>query len=205
MNESIEKLLVEYEERATRESAVLRDITSEQWSIRMDEFLLPVGRDTGTFLNALVRSLKAQHVLELGTSHGYSTVWLSAGVQETGGRVTTTELSAKKIAYARAALERVGLASLVDFLQGDALKSIATLQQPIDLVLLDLWKDLYIPCFDAVIPKLAPGAILVADNMIFGAPPETVDAYRSHVRANGGFDSVLLPIGSGIEVSRLRS
>jgi predicted O-methyltransferase YrrM len=205
MNEAIEKLLIEYEARAARESAVMQDMTSDQWSTRIDEFLLPVGRDTGAFLNALVRSLKAQHVLELGTSHGYSTLWLSAGVQETGGRVTTTELSAKKIAYARAALDRVGLATSVDFLEGDALKSIATLQTPVDLVLIDLWKDLYIPCFDAVVPKLSPGAILIADNMIFGAPAETVNAYRAHVRANGRFDSVLLPIGSGIEVSRLKS
>jgi predicted O-methyltransferase YrrM len=205
MNEAIEKLLIEYEARAARESAVMQDMTSDQWSTRIDEFLLPVGRDTGAFLNALVRSLKAQHVLELGTSHGYSTLWLSAGVQETGGRVTTTELSAKKIAYARATLDRVGLATSVDFLEGDALKSIATLQTPVDVVLIDLWKDLYIPCFDAVVPKLSPGAILIADNMIFGAPPETVNAYRAHVRANGRFDSVLLPIGSGIEVSRLKS
>jgi predicted O-methyltransferase YrrM len=72
-------------------------------------------------------------------------------------------------------------------------------------VLIDLWKDMYIPFFDAVYPRLAPGAILVADNMIHPAAVRPLaQAYRSHVRAAAGMSSVLLPLGSGIEVSRLR-
>jgi predicted O-methyltransferase YrrM len=70
-------------------------------------------------------------------------------------------------------------------------------------VLLDLWKDLYIPCFDLFYPKLGSGALVVADNMIFPefSRKEAAD-YRRHVRAKADLESVLLPVGSGIEVSR---
>jgi predicted O-methyltransferase YrrM len=80
-----------------------------------------------------------------------------------------------------------------------------TLPGPFDFVLLDVWKDLYLPCFDLVHPKLAPGGVIIADNMLL---PQSVrpqaDAYRAHVRKAGDLDSVLLDIGNGIEVSRRR-
>src|SRR3546814_15703944 len=72
-----------------------------------------------------------------------------------------------------------------------------------DFVLIDLWKDLYIPCLDRLHPKLAAGGMILADNMIF--PPENEEnaqAYRRHVRSLGDFDSVLLPIGAGVDLSR---
>jgi predicted O-methyltransferase YrrM len=76
---------------------------------------------------------------------------------------------------------------------------------PVDFTLIDLWKELYIPCFDLLLPRLARGALIAADNIL--EPPvfrEMGEQYRRHVRANGGFDSVLLPVGSGVELSRLR-
>ncbi len=92
---------------------------------------------------------------------------------------------------------------MVEFKLGDARESIAALSGPFDFVLLDLWKDLYIPCFDLFYPKLGSGAMIVADNMLF---PEfsRADAaeYRNHVRAKTDVQSVLLPVGSGIELSR---
>ena len=105
--------------------------------------------------------------------------------------------------YARAALSRAGLAEFAEFKLGDAREPLAALPGPIDFVLLDLWKDLYIPCFDLFYPKLGSGAMVVADNMIF---PEfsrrDAEDYRKHVRAKADLQSVLLPVGSGIEVSR---
>jgi predicted O-methyltransferase YrrM len=89
---------------------------------------------------------------------------------------------------------------------GNALETLKTLSGPIDFVLVDLWKDLYIPCFDLFLPKLAPGAMVLADNMIEPVMARAdAEAYRAHVRASGRFDSVLLPVGSGIELSRLRA
>jgi predicted O-methyltransferase YrrM len=79
---------------------------------------------------------------------------------------------------------------------------IGQLPSGIDFVLLDLWKDLYVPCLEAFFPKLNPGAIIVADNMTMPGGEE-VAAYGRAVRAKSGITSVLLPVGSGIEVSRL--
>src|SRR3546814_10853739 len=133
----------------------------------------------------------------------YSTLWLAEAAQAIGGRVTSLELHPGKIASARVMLKSAGLADYVDFIEGDALASLDELPGTFDFVLIDLWKDLYIPCLDRLHPKLAAGGMILADNMIF--PPENEEnaqAYRRHVRSLGDFDSVLLPIGAGVELSR---
>ena len=94
-----------------------------------------------------------------------------------------------------------GLAGHIDFKVGDALQMIAELPMGIDFVLVDLWKDLYVPCLEAFYPKLNPGAIIVADNMLRPGNEE-VKRYGRAVRARPGITSVLLPVGSGIEISR---
>jgi predicted O-methyltransferase YrrM len=203
MDPNVEKLLAEYEKRSADEREAMADLARPGWEGRRDQLLLSVGRATGTVMNLLVKSLKARSILELGTSYGYSAVWLAEAARETGGKVITTELVAEKSAYAKQKLAGVGLAQHVDFRVGDVLEILRGVDGPFDFVLLDVWKDLYVPCFERFAHKLAPGAIVVADNMI---EPESArphaDAYRARVRESGAFDSVLLPIGSGIEVSR---
>ena len=206
MDAKIERLLKEYEERSAAEWALARTWQREEIMRRRDELLLEVGPATGTFLSILVKEAKARNLLELGTSYGYSTTWRAEAAREIGGRVTTLELSSDKSAFAKRKLAGVDLDSFVDFHVGNALEILPTLKGPFDLVLMDLWKDLYVPCFDLVLPRLVSGAIVVADNMLF--PPEVrveADAYRRRVRESGQFESVLLPIGSGIEVSRRMS
>jgi predicted O-methyltransferase YrrM len=93
----------------------------------------------------------------------------------------------------------------VEFHAGDCLQTLKTLPGPFDFVLLDVWKDIYLPCLELVHPKLAPGAVIVADNMLL---PEVVrpqaEAYRKRIREFGDMDSVLLDVGNGIEISRKR-
>ncbi len=115
----------------------------------------------------------------------------------------TMELQDYKSAYARDMAGKAGLAGFVDFKVGDAVQMIADLPHGIDFVLVDLWKDLYTPCFEAFYPKLNKGAIIVADNMIFppNAAPD-VAVYRKAVRSKPNMSSVLLPVGSGLEISR---
>ncbi|ATB32626.1 O-methyltransferase [Melittangium boletus] len=166
-----------------------------------DQVLLAVGPDTGKLLNILARSLRAPNMLEIGTSYGYSGIWLAEAAQATGGRLTTLELQDYKTAYAREMAEKAGLADRIDFKVGDALQLIAELPSGIDFVLLDLWKDLYEPCLEAFYPKLNPGAIIVADNMLRPGGEE-VKRYGRAVRAKPGMTSILLPVGSGLEISR---
>jgi predicted O-methyltransferase YrrM len=97
--------------------------------------------------------------------------------------------------------EKAGLADWVDFQVGDAVELIGKLSDKVDFVLLDLWKDMYAPCLDAFYPKLNPGALIVADNMIRPGG-EDVQRYGRAVREKPGVSSVLLPVGSGLELSR---
>jgi predicted O-methyltransferase YrrM len=166
-----------------------------------DQVLLAVGPDAGRLINIIAKSLKAPNILELGTSYGYSGIWLADAARVTGGRLTTMELQDYKSAYAKEMSTKAGLSNHVDFKVGDAVEMIGAMPHGIDFVLVDLWKDLYVPCLEAFYPKLNPGAIIVADNMIRPGGDE-VKRYGEAVRAKPKIDSVLLPVGSGLEVSR---
>jgi predicted O-methyltransferase YrrM len=167
-----------------------------------DEFLLPVGPEVGACLHALIAARRPQRILELGTSYGYSTLFLADAARAVGATVITMELAGQKQAYARTMIGKAGLATVVDFRLGDAVAMIAAHPGPFDFVLLDIWKELYLPCFEAVYPKLSDEAIIAADNMITPeiARPD-VREYRAAVRSKPDLQSVLLPIGSGVELT----
>jgi predicted O-methyltransferase YrrM len=206
MDPAVTKVLTEYRERLQAEDLLRKKVSRQEWLSRRDEFLLEVGESVATFMNLLVRDSKAKTILEVGTSYGYSTLWLAEAVRAVEGRVITLDLSAEKQAIARAGIEKAGLSSQVEFRCGDAVGLIEGMTETVDFALIDLWKDRYIACFDVLLPKLSPGAIIVADNMIF--PPDNqamATAYRAHVRNCPGMDSVLLPLGHGIEVSRWKA
>ena len=195
----------DYEARAQREEALMATLSEEQMRERLDELLLSVGRPAAIFLNLLIKEAKAMRILEIGSSYGYSTQWLAEAARAVGGKVTSLELKAAKAEYATAQLRKAGLAERVEFRIGDALDSLTGLPGPFDFVLIDLWKDLYVPVWDLLHGKLAPGALVVADNMTH--PPSAqahARAYRERVRATAGMSSVLLPVGNGLELSRFR-
>lgn len=202
MEAKVSAVLDVYHRRMREEERTLHEPqppgSPDDW---IDRYLLPVGPDTGQLIHILARSLTAPNILEIGTSYGYSGIWLADAARASGGRLTTLELRDYKSAYAREMATKAGLAGHVDFKVGDALQLIAALTFKLDFVLLDLWKDLYVPCLEAFYPKLNPGAIVVADNMLRPGG-EAVKRYGEAVRAKPGMRSVLLPVGSGIEVSR---
>lgn len=166
-----------------------------------DTQLLTVGEEVGQLLNILVKSLDKPRILEIGTSYGYSGIWLAEAARATGGHVTTLELHDYKAAYAKEMAERAGLEAHIDFLVGDAVALIEGMSAGFDFILLDLWKDMYVPCLEAFYPKLNKGAIIVADNMIYPGGEE-VARYGRAVRARPGIAGVLLPVGQGVEISR---
>jgi len=197
------RVIEEYEQRARHEDEVWNSLSEAEIGRRLDEFLLPVGRAAGTLINLIIREGGARRILEVGSSYGYSTAWLAEAARAVGGKVISLELRAAKTEYARAQLARAGLADYVEFRVGDALESLAQLPGPFDFVLIDLWKDLYVRVFDLLYPKLAQGAMLVADNML---QPENARvharAYRERVRGARDMTSVLLAVGNGLELSR---
>jgi predicted O-methyltransferase YrrM len=199
----IERVLADFERRAEEEQR--RTAVPGAPGTNLDELLLSVGREAGTLLYLLATGGQCRRILELGSSYGYSTVWLGAAARTTGGKVVSLELRDYKIEHARQALTRAGLSTRVEFHTGDCLETLKTLAGPFDFVLLDVWKDLYLPCFELVHPKLAPGGVICADNMLL---PESVRpqamAYQARVRKAGDMDSVLVDVGNGIEISRKR-
>ncbi len=203
MDHKIQAVLSEYEARAARESPHIMQMSEDEWRSRRDEFMLSVGHDTGRLLNILAKGAGARRILELGSSYGYSTLWLAEAARKTGGTVLSLEVNSPKQEYARATIAKAGLTGQVEFFLGDALETLASLDGPFDFVLVDLWKDLYVSCFDLFYPKLKPGAIVVADNMLRPEEylPEALK-YRKHARSHPKITSVLLPVGSGIELSR---
>jgi predicted O-methyltransferase YrrM len=204
MDHKVSEVLDLYHRRMADEAGLVRQAASQPDNSWLDRVLLAVGPDTGRLINILVRSLKRPNVLELGTSYGYSGIWLAEAARATGGRVTTMELQDYKSNHARTMADKAGLADYIDFKVGDAVQMIGEMACSLDFVLVDLWKDLYVPCLEAFYPKLNPGAIVVADNMIFPASAE-VRRYAEAVRARPGMSSVLLPVGSGLEISRFDS
>ncbi len=206
MDDKIEAVLDAYHERMRDEHAQMRGGGGPPGSpgVGIDQFLLAVGPESGRLINILAKSLKAPTILEIGTSYGYSGIWLAEAARAAGGRLTTLELQDYKSAYAREMSVKAGLADHVDFRVGDALEAIAAMPAGIDFVLLDLWKDMYTPCLEAFYPKLNPGAIIVADNMIMPAG-EGIVRYAAAIRAMPDMDSVLVPVGSGLEISRFKA
>lgn len=191
-----------YHQRMVDEEERMKNIPHSEVMKNRDAFLLPVGKVVGEFLYNMAVSSKAKMILEIGTSYGYSTMWLAAAAKQTGGKVITLEIDPKKVKYAKDKVEDAGLSPFVDFRLGDAVEAIGEAAEQFDFVLLDIWKSLYLPCFEMVLPKLNKGAFVIADNII--DPPSyknEMETYRNTVKATEAFDSVLLPIGSGIEVS----
>lgn len=201
-----EKVLDDYRVRMREEREKMEGMSADDFRRRIDEFLLPIGEEVARFLIDLAVGLNAKRIVELGTSYGFSTLYLAEAARRTGGSVATYDLSADKQAYARARLAEAGLADFIDWRCGDALELLQLEKAPVDLVLLDIWKDLYVPCFDLIYPKLGPGAVVIADNMMRpeSARPDA-ERYRAAVRATGNMEAVTLPIGNGIDIARRMS
>jgi predicted O-methyltransferase YrrM len=198
---AVDQVFAEYERRDTAERAMSADLGSQMFA-RRDELLLSVGREVGWFLHSLILAKRPARVLELGTSYGFSTLFLADAVTQVGGTLVTMELADYKQAAARKMIAKAGLSAAVDFRLGDAVDLINADPGTFDFVLLDIWKDLYIPCLRAVYPKLADEGIIAADNII--EPPmfrEDVRKYRAALGSLSDMQTMLLPIGSGIELS----
>jgi predicted O-methyltransferase YrrM len=158
----------------------------------LSEFYLPVTPEAGRLLYSLVRAARPATVVEFGMSLGISAIHLASAVRDNGtGRVVTTELSADKVAVATRNFADAGLDELITVLHGDALETLTSVDGPVGFVLLDGWKELYMQVLELLEPRLAPGALVVADNTSMAG----LQPYLDYVRdpANG-YVSVHFPV-----------
>ncbi|SOJ52684.1 hypothetical protein MSIMFB_00195 [Mycobacterium simulans] len=165
--------------------------TSQERADALSEFYIPVTPEAGQLLYALVRATRPTTVVEFGMSFGISAIHLASAVRDNGnGRVVTTELSGAKIAAAKRTFGETGLDDLITILEGDALSTLANLDGPVNFVLLDGWKDLYLPVIKLLEPRLSPGALIVADN----AEAADTRSYLDYVRSpDNGYVSFNFP------------
>ncbi|HEX7254358.1 MAG TPA: class I SAM-dependent methyltransferase [Gaiellaceae bacterium] len=179
---------LEAEDAAEREQGVARELRSRQ-----------VARTTGQFLFALVAPQTDCEVLEIGGSRGYSTVWLAAGVRYLGGRVLSLESDPVKAEAWRRNIEGAGLNDTAELIEGDAFETLAELDDVFDIVFIDAEKDQYEALFDLARPKVEPGGVFVADNVL--SHEETLGAYVRARQADPTLESVTVPLDRGLELS----
>ncbi len=161
--------------------------------------MLNITPDTGRLLWILVQAARATRILEVGTSNAYSTIWLADAARATGGHVTTLERNPDKVRLARENLVRAGVADRVEILEGSAAETLAGLPGQFHFVFLDADRANYSTYLDLALPKLQPGGLLVADNVISHA--DELKDYLARVKSDPVLFSVTVPVGKGEEVS----
>lgn len=156
--------------------------------------------ETGLFLQMLVKSNRARRLLEVGTSNGYSTIWLAEALRQNGGgKITTIERDPLKVNLARVNFRRVGLGRYIDLRYGEAMEILRQLKGPFDFVFIDATKEEYLDYLKLILPKTKPGTLILADNAIMFS--DRMKGYLDFVRKHPRLDSVLVPIGSGEEMT----
>jgi len=161
--------------------------------------MLNITPDTGRLLWIMIRTGGASRILEIGTSNAFSTIWLADAARETAGRVTTLEMNPNKIALARENLAKAGLADRVDIREGPAATTLRDLPGPFDFVFLDADRPSYLTYLELVVPKIVPGGLLVADNVVSHA--SELQDYLARVKSHPALFSVTVPVGNGEEIS----
>lgn len=155
--------------------------------------------ETGKFLALLLANSPAGDIIEVGTSAGYSTLWLSLAAQATGRRVTTFEVLPKKVELARETFRVAGVEHVVDLIAGDVRKHIGKFDQ-IAFFFLDAEKEIYGEIYEMVIPRLVKGGLLVADNAINHR--EALQSMLERALNDEHVDALIVPIGKGELVCR---
>jgi len=167
----------------------------------MKDCYIPVSKEQGEFLYITARALEAKNVVEFGTSFGISTLYLAAAVKDNGaGIVIGSEIEPSKCAQACGNLEEAGLSDFSEVRLGDALETLRDVPEPVDLVLLDGWKDLYLPIIQLLQPKLKRGAVILADNIF--TFKKSLRPYVEYMQSGeNGFTSTTLHLADGFEYS----
>ncbi|MGS0942051.1 O-methyltransferase [Pseudomonas luteola] len=158
--------------------------------------MLNITRDTGEFLYVMVQATNAKRVLEIGTSNGYSTLWLAKAAHTVGGTIRTVEFSEAKIELARQNFKRSGLEAVITQLYGDGGAILAAQDKySLDLVFLDSERCQYCGWWPDLRRVLRPGGLLIVDNALSHA--DEMAAFKALVESDPDFSTCLVPVGKG--------
>ena len=184
--EAVRLVMERLQERDTRDRA---DGTTQSQRLRA------ITPDVGQFLLTLALAVGARRIVEVGTSAGYSTLWLALAAQRTGGRVTTFEIDPAKVALATSTFSDAGLAGVVDLRAEDAAVGLGAFTAAADLVFIDAEKQDYETYLDLAVVALRPGGLLIADNLTSHA--SDLVGFRKRALAHERLTGLVVPIGNG--------
>src|SRR5687767_8092199 len=165
-----------------------------------DKGQLAVSEEDGRFLRVLVGATNARQVLEIGAASGYSAIWIGMGLRQTGGKLTTIEFDPVRAKEAAANVQRAGLSDIVRVVHGDAFQEVPKVPGTFDLVFLDAWKPDYKKFFDMVYPRLNPGGVFVAHNVV-NKKNEMEPFLRTILTHPSLYTTIVSPSGEGMSVS----
>lgn len=188
----------------TRLEAFLRQLETEGQQHDQQEpdhsrRMLNLERGTAEVLALWIRSSRRRRVLEIGTSNGYSTIWLAWAAAPSGGKITSIDRSEAKHALADANLHRAGLRESVELVQGDGTEAVAGVTGPFDAVFFDADRYSAPAQLAALLPKLAPDVLIFADNAL--SHPQEIAGYLAAVSALPDFTQTVIPVGKGLSVA----
>jgi predicted O-methyltransferase YrrM len=161
--------------------------------------MLNLEPETAALLSILVHSSRRTRLLEIGTSNGFSTIWLAWSVQNLGGRIISIDREEQKHAQADRNLKRAGLRQSVELICGDATQIVAALPGPFDFVFFDADRFSAPAQLQLLLPKLTPDALLAADNAL--SHPQEIAGYLAAVQALQDFTHIVVPIGKGLSIA----
>jgi caffeoyl-CoA O-methyltransferase len=176
---------------------------------------MQVGPEQAALLTMLTRLVDAKSAVEVGTFTGYSSIAIARGLTD-GGRLLCCDVSEEWTAVARRYWERAGLTDRIELRLAPALDTLQSLPDDatIDLAFVDADKENYIAYWEELVPRVRPGGVIVADNVLFSGevvdlpnastPARAIHAFNEHVRADDRVDLVMLPIADGVTIARKR-
>lgn len=161
-----------------------------------------IPRVTGEFLNLLIRTAKSKNALELGTSNGYSGIWLGKALKETGGKLTTVEFYEKRIKPARENFEKCGVLDIITTLEGPAIKILEYMKEDekFDFVFIDANKSETLKYFELIHPHLVKGGFLAVDNVL--SHEQKVKPYIDEINSRPDYENVVLTLPAGLSLAR---
>jgi predicted O-methyltransferase YrrM len=139
------------------------DVLEEMCRDKYSE-MLSVPPEDGRVLRLLAEATGARHIVEVGTSNGYASIWFCLALRTTGGKLTTFEIDATRASLARENFKRAGVDKLVTLIEGDAHKKVTMLKEPIDIVFIDADKSGYLDYLNKLLPLVRPGGVILAHN-----------------------------------------
>lgn len=183
------------EVRSVMDALEARDAEDQVDGTPRAERLRAVRPEVGALLHTLVLATSARTVVEIGTSGGYSTLWLAVAARAIDGRVTTFEIDPAKVQRASATFAEAGVEAVVDLRLGDGVEGLDAYRGDVDMVFLDPEKEEYERALEAIVRALRPRGLLVADNLLSHA--EALEGFRQTALGHPELTGVVVPIGRG--------